>query len=586
MADRILKVLHGLVKSALSSSELGAKQRVFKGNLPSNNSNYHLEQDNYSFSRVPSRAATILTADTEYCAPFPVSTPLNPFSDYLSEDAKVWTAYLDLTKSKGEELMRIWNSDLDTILIFAGLFSAILTAFLIETRKGLQRDNQDTTNILLERVIQTLQSLQNTTAPKEIVSGPLNAHYIPPPAILWINGLLFVSLTFSLVGAFGTILAKGWVSQFIPVSAGLPMNDACNRHRRFFGDDQRHLRTVINTLPITLHVAFYLFFGGLVTLLFQDDPRIAVVVTALIAATMLLYLGCSMRPILNPQSPFRTPLSSLLPIFPALFLPLIVILDIFGHMYYQPMSRRISRRRMKRAEVTEMELLCLTVTQLRRQWLKSILRAISSLLRLVQVSRPPSDELRTEVLVSLLSLSRGSHSVEGPVCALAGLPITARLQRLLYEIDPLPTLTRSLADVLSGVGKSEVSDVAEAHLIVFLSLVQTTQSTLSWTANTVIPLLEPGGILHAPDGYNDNIVELITCIQIHVRVRSGLTLPTSFTENLSKVLLKCTKPLHRRFLIEALLALSAIDGGEMVTQLVADGEYPILVFSVSLDGRG
>ena len=28
--------------------------------------------------------------------------------------------YLDLTKSKGEELMRVWNSDLDTILIFVG----------------------------------------------------------------------------------------------------------------------------------------------------------------------------------------------------------------------------------------------------------------------------------------------------------------------------------------------------------------------------------------------------------------------------------------------------------------------------------
>lgn len=44
----------------------------------------------------------------------------NPFSDYLADDARVWSMYLDLTKSKGEELMRVWNSDLDTILIFVG----------------------------------------------------------------------------------------------------------------------------------------------------------------------------------------------------------------------------------------------------------------------------------------------------------------------------------------------------------------------------------------------------------------------------------------------------------------------------------
>ncbi|PPR00955.1 hypothetical protein CVT24_000262 [Panaeolus cyanescens] len=575
MADRIVDVLLGILQPVLRS-EAGGKQRILKDKLVSSGSNYKLDHENYSFTRAPSRAATVLTTDSECYAPIPISSLLNPFSDYLSEDAKVWTTYLELTKSKGEELMRIWNSDLDTILIFAGLFSAILTAFLIETRKGLQRDNQDTTNILLELVIETLQSPQ--TASQEVTVSQ-NSHYTPPAAILWINGLLFVSLTFSLVGAFGTILAKGWVSQFIPVSAGLPMDDACNRHRRFFGDDQRHLRTVITTLPITLHIAFYLFFGGLVTLLFQDDPRIAVVVTALIAATMLLYLGCSMRPILNPQSPFRTPLSSLLPIFPALLLPLVVILDICGHVYYKPMHRRFSKRRMTREEITKMELLCLSVTQLRKQWSKSIFRAVSSVLRLVLVSRPPSDELRTEVLVNLFFLSRGSH-LEGPICALAGLPITARLQRLLYDIDPFPTLTRSLSDVLSGVGKSEGSDSAEAHLIVFLSLVQTTNSALNWTANSLIPVLEPGGVLHSWVGYSDNIVLLMICIRIHIHVRSGLSLSSSFTDPLPNMLLNCTKPLYRKYLIEALLALSAIDGGQMVTKLVADATLRQMVLEV------
>jgi len=205
----------------------------------------------------------------------------------------------------------LFTEVLGRFIVQAGLFSAILTAFLIETRKGLQQDSQVITNQLLQQVVSHLQNpavSTNTTQPISITP------YAPSSAILWVNGLWFVSLTFSLTGAFGTILAKGWVSQFIPVSAGLPLVDACNRHRRFFGDDQRHLRAVISALPITLHIAFYLFFGGLVILLFGDDSRIAVVVTVLIAITMLLYLGCSTRPILNPNSPFRTPISNILPV--------------------------------------------------------------------------------------------------------------------------------------------------------------------------------------------------------------------------------------------------------------------------------
>ena len=186
-----------------------------------------------------------------------------------------------------------------------------MTAFLIETRKGLQQDSQVITNQLLQQVVSHLQNPAISTNTTQAISI---APFAPSSAILWVNGLWFVSLTFSLTGAFGTILAKGWVSQFIPVSAGLPLVDACNRHRRFFGDDQRHLRTVISALPITLHIAFYLFFGGLVILLFGDDSRIGVVVTVLIAITMLLYLGCSMRPILNSNSPFRTPISNILPV--------------------------------------------------------------------------------------------------------------------------------------------------------------------------------------------------------------------------------------------------------------------------------
>ncbi|EKM58672.1 uncharacterized protein PHACADRAFT_58238, partial [Phanerochaete carnosa HHB-10118-sp] len=42
-----------------------------------------------------------------------------------------------------------YTEDIDTLLVFAGLFSAILTAFVVQTYQMLQPDTQDTTNQLL-----------------------------------------------------------------------------------------------------------------------------------------------------------------------------------------------------------------------------------------------------------------------------------------------------------------------------------------------------------------------------------------------------------------------------------------------------
>ncbi|KAJ7912755.1 hypothetical protein B0H13DRAFT_527800 [Mycena leptocephala] len=69
------------------------------------------------------------------------SSPLiptdGPFSHYCGDNAPVWKLYMDHARISYDNLVNILNSDLDPLLIFAGLFSAILSAFLIEIRKGL-----------------------------------------------------------------------------------------------------------------------------------------------------------------------------------------------------------------------------------------------------------------------------------------------------------------------------------------------------------------------------------------------------------------------------------------------------------------
>ncbi|KAJ7869451.1 hypothetical protein B0H14DRAFT_2289492, partial [Mycena olivaceomarginata] len=53
---------------------------------------------------------------------------------------EIWKLYLKETEAEDKELAQLWQIGLDQLLIFAGLFGAILTAFLIESRKDLKED--------------------------------------------------------------------------------------------------------------------------------------------------------------------------------------------------------------------------------------------------------------------------------------------------------------------------------------------------------------------------------------------------------------------------------------------------------------
>ncbi|KII89394.1 hypothetical protein PLICRDRAFT_59024, partial [Plicaturopsis crispa FD-325 SS-3] len=60
-----------------------------------------------------------------------------------------WKDYLDEATQHDKDTIISWNQNMDVILIFAALFSAILTAFIIEFYKNLQPDPQQTTADLL-----------------------------------------------------------------------------------------------------------------------------------------------------------------------------------------------------------------------------------------------------------------------------------------------------------------------------------------------------------------------------------------------------------------------------------------------------
>ncbi|KAJ7203554.1 hypothetical protein GGX14DRAFT_369305, partial [Mycena pura] len=225
----------------------------------------------------------------------------------------VWKLYMVQAKLFDDNLGDVFNSDLDSLLIFgmdvkpllqAALFSAILAAFLIEIRKGLQEDLQTNTNMLLTILI---KNLHNSTSPQI----PTSTGFEPSSSTVWVNGLWFPSLMFSLMSALGASLAKGWVTQFASPVSGSSWSDAKLHCSRYLGLKRWHLRLIIQCLPILIHIAFFLFSIGLVILLFQDNSAIFITVCILTVLVGSFYIGSTLHAVYFSDSPFRTPLSDI-----------------------------------------------------------------------------------------------------------------------------------------------------------------------------------------------------------------------------------------------------------------------------------
>ncbi|EKM53465.1 uncharacterized protein PHACADRAFT_55920, partial [Phanerochaete carnosa HHB-10118-sp] len=128
-----------------------------------------------------------------------------------------WAGIEDHLTEYDTGLVKDHVDDIDTLLVFAGLFSAILTAFVVETYTMLQPDNTDTTNQLLAYGL-SLQAPPSSipNAVNATMSAFLNpAPFSPSASARWINALFFASLLLSLAAALFGILAKQWLREFM-----------------------------------------------------------------------------------------------------------------------------------------------------------------------------------------------------------------------------------------------------------------------------------------------------------------------------------------------------------------------------------
>ncbi|KAJ6619841.1 hypothetical protein B0H10DRAFT_1792662, partial [Mycena sp. CBHHK59/15] len=203
----------------------------------------------------------------------------------MSEHAKIWVEYSQEAAEFDRALLRSWNRTIDTMLVIAALFSAVVTTFLIQTYGDLVAQNpQDLTNALLLQISDNLRGAETVAAP------PVADAYAPPSASVWMNALWFTSLTCSLGAGSIAMLAKQWLNAYtLGLSASHRLR-AQTRQRRFDALVAWRTPEIIGALPLALSVSLLMFLAGLSVLLFTLNAPIAITCTAIIAVTALFHL--------------------------------------------------------------------------------------------------------------------------------------------------------------------------------------------------------------------------------------------------------------------------------------------------------
>ncbi|KAK0471467.1 hypothetical protein IW261DRAFT_1371734, partial [Armillaria novae-zelandiae] len=189
--------------------------------------------------------------------------PSPPFEE-AGPKSSVWCAYLDKSREYDTNMVAEQRGELNILLVFAGLFSAVVSNFLTLSMSKSEPDYQAMSAFLLFDLINIQLALANGTSADNITTSGTNPYDTETLNLFdMVQWCWFTSLTLSLVTAFFAILVDAWYFHYVSPIPGQPKVRARTRHLRYKGLDKWNVRHSICVLQVLLHFSLIAFAFGL-----------------------------------------------------------------------------------------------------------------------------------------------------------------------------------------------------------------------------------------------------------------------------------------------------------------------------------
>ncbi|PBK62935.1 hypothetical protein ARMSODRAFT_558636 [Armillaria solidipes] len=240
-----------------------------------------------------------------------------------SSNARVWRTYEDESRIHDANMVEESRDNVDVLLVFAGLFSAVVTTFVTQTSQSLLPDYAAMSASLLYESVLVQRAIANGSSVNMITPSPLNPTitFVPATTDVWVNGLWFGSLFLSLTTALVAVLVKQWLHYYVALPSGTPRDRSFTRQFRYAGFQKWRVQVIIGLLPVFMHLALAIFLVGLVIFLHPFRQALSWAICAGTGLVYTMYVVAAILPILFPQCPYRTPLCDLIYVAFCRFIP-------------------------------------------------------------------------------------------------------------------------------------------------------------------------------------------------------------------------------------------------------------------------
>ncbi|KAK0215297.1 hypothetical protein EDD85DRAFT_742163, partial [Armillaria nabsnona] len=195
--------------------------------------------------------------------------PEDNIYEETAPNARVWRTYLDESTNHDVRMVRESRDSVDVLLVFAGLFSAVVTTFVSQTSQSLQADYAQVSASLLFEMVLIQRAIANGSSLYNVPVSSLNpyANFTPATTDVWVNGLWCTSLSLSLATALVAVLVKQWLHHYLALPSGTPQERSHVRQYRYGGFQKWHVLVIVGLLPVLMHLALGIFFVGLTVFL-------------------------------------------------------------------------------------------------------------------------------------------------------------------------------------------------------------------------------------------------------------------------------------------------------------------------------
>ncbi|KAJ8093822.1 hypothetical protein PM082_009684 [Marasmius tenuissimus] len=213
----------------------------------------------------PTTASALPQAQPQIQHPYKSRAPDNAEEAFEYPDPSLvenaWEVLSNHVRKYDNETANGWKEDIDTLLVFAGLFSAVVTAFTVESYKWLSEDPADISIAILTQISSHLSGANATVHTQGVP-------FQPSPSSIRINACWFLSLILSLSASLFCLLCKQWLKEHRRETHTRTQEEAqALRQLRKDGFEKWGVRTILSTLPCLLEIALLIFFAGVLDLL-------------------------------------------------------------------------------------------------------------------------------------------------------------------------------------------------------------------------------------------------------------------------------------------------------------------------------